>query len=420
MMGMKGKLLKKLKTIGYLTYHQQQPERILQVSDTHIYPSPQKMTPNFPSPLPLPLVVEPEPKHESRAKLNNYPLPAPLVQEPEIIDVSELMKDLDDQDMDFDDEMDEKENRRLHRKLDAAAESEGSRSENSDENEMRRPLKAKLNGREREREFALSDTDASASSFRQPDLNSRTLFDPKLLAAFEQAITEAKAREAERRSRIIEVPSLWADDDVVEERVREPPLKARKVKLSKNDDDNDSSSRSSGSCSVNPLLEFEDKCPPGGSDAIVFYTTGLRAVRKTFEDCQKMRSLLENLRVLFFERDISMHSRFKEELWEILGGKTLLPPRLFIKGRYIGGVDEVLALHEQGKLKPLTQGIPLHHHHGDGPPCQGCAGFRFIVCFNCNGSRKIVQEDREEEEEEEPMNCTDCNENGMLVCPLCC
>ncbi|KAL3569283.1 hypothetical protein D5086_029173 [Populus alba] len=41
-----------------------------------------------------------------------------------------------------------------------------------------------------------------------------------------------------------------------------------------------------------------------------------------------------------------------EELWRIMGGRVI-PPRLFIKGRYIGGADEVTGLHEQGKLKNL-------------------------------------------------------------------
>ncbi|KAG8363718.1 hypothetical protein BUALT_Bualt19G0051500 [Buddleja alternifolia] len=138
-------------------------------------------------------------------------------------------------------------------------------------------------------------TEIDVSSFKRPYLNSGTLFDPNLLAAFEQAVME--------------------------------------------------------------------KCPQGGSDSIVLHTTRLRGIRKTFEDCQKVRALLENLRVLFFERDISMHREFKEELSENLGGK-IVPTRLFVKGRYIGRADEVLGLHKQGKLKPLIEGIPIDRNEG--------------------------------------------------------
>ncbi|PIN18535.1 Glutaredoxin-related protein [Handroanthus impetiginosus] len=327
MKGVKGKLLKKLKTvkaIGYL-----KPDIILQANALggYLHASPPKSSSVSRAPL---VTIQEEPKKVPNENI----LP---VQEPEIIDVSELMKDLEDQEMEFDEEVNDKEN--VRPKIEETKEEKDEVLE--------------------EKEFGnvpLSEVDVS--SFRRPDLNSRTLFDPNLLAAFEQAVMEIKALEAERRSRIEEI---HLGDDV-----EEPPLKARK--------------------------------------------TGGKGIRKTFEDCQKIRSLLENLRILFFERDISMHSEFKEEMWRILGGK-MVPPRLFIKGRYIGGAEEVLGLHEQGKFKPLIEGIPIDRNEG---PCEGCAGFRFIVCFNCNGSRKIVPEGGES------MNCSECNENGVIICPFCC
>ncbi|KAF7149205.1 hypothetical protein RHSIM_Rhsim03G0094700 [Rhododendron simsii] len=98
-----------------------------------------------------------------------------------------------------------------------------------------------------------------------------------------------------------------------------------------------------------PLLDFEERCPPGGTDSVVLYTTGLRGIQMTFEDCNSIKFLLDSFRVLYSERDISMHSVFREELWMALGGK-IVPPRLFIKGRYIGGAEVVLTLHEQGNL----------------------------------------------------------------------
>ncbi|KAL0401455.1 UNVERIFIED_CONTAM: hypothetical protein Slati_4175400 [Sesamum latifolium] len=347
MKGVKGKLLKKLKTIKAIGYLK--PERILQVNalDGYLYSSPPKSSPV--SRLPL-MAVQEQPK-----RLSNDNILA--VQEPEIIDVSELMKDLEDQEMAF--ETNDKENV----SPEATAEVPNGLLENSEVKAKDEVWEGGAVG-ERERESVpLEEIDVS--SFRRPDLDSGTLFDPNLLAAFQQAVMEVKAREAERRSRYEAVD--LRDDDVEDE----PPLKARKIEQV-----------------TDPLLEFEEKCPPGGSDSVVLYTTGLRGIRKTFEDCQKIRSLLENLRILFFERDISMHSGFKEEMWGMLGGKTV-PPRLFIKGRYIGGAEEVLGLHEQGKLRPLIEGIPVDRNEG---PCEGCAGFRFVVCFNCNGSRKIVPE----------------------------
>ncbi|KAJ6864675.1 hypothetical protein NC651_035283 [Populus alba x Populus x berolinensis] len=154
------------------------------------------------------------------------------------------------------------------------------------------------------------------------------------------------------------------------------------------------------------LSDFEEKCLPGGSQAVILYTTSLRSIRKTFEDCHAIRFLLESFKVTFHERDVSLHLEFREELWRIIGGRVI-PPRLFIKGRYIGGADEVTSLHEQGKLKNLLAGIPLNLSNC---PCTGCGNIRFIVCSDCNGSRKVFADDQNDETY---IRCPECNENGL-------
>nr|XP_043612943.1 uncharacterized protein At5g39865 [Erigeron canadensis] len=164
------------------------------------------------------------------------------------------------------------------------------------------------------------------------------------------------------------------------------------------------------------LVEFEEKCPPGGNDSVIFYTTSLRGIRKTYEDCNTIRFLLGSFRVLYDERDVSMHLEFREELWRTLGGRVI-PPRLFIKGRLIGGVDEVVGLHEEGKLEELLCGIPKSPASG---PCKGCGGMRFVLCQTCNGSRKVVLEEADEDGDTSlPISCVECNENGLVKCPVC-
>ncbi|TYJ18734.1 hypothetical protein E1A91_A09G143100v1, partial [Gossypium mustelinum] len=135
------------------------------------------------------------------------------------------------------------------------------------------------------------------------------------------------------------------------------------------------------------LTDFEEKCPPGGEDSVVFYTTSLRGIRKTFEDCSSMRFVLDSLKILVQERDVSMDMEFREELWRILGGRV------------------------QGKLKKLLEGIPSNCL------CTGCANMRFLVCSNCSGSRKVFTE---KQGDELCMKCPDCNENGLVKCPVCC
>ncbi|XP_075495988.1 uncharacterized protein LOC142533195 [Primulina tabacum] len=371
----KGKLMKKFQTIKEIGYLK--TERILQVNvlDYGFYNSKLITGPAAGSPL---MTIQKEPVNQlSDDKFQ--------LQESDIVEVSELMKGLDNQKLEFAGDSDDKEHIRpeMDRKLNDSKENSRlintwrSKVEILDDNELR----------EVEREIVpLSEIDVS--SFRRPDLDSRTLFDPRLLAAFEMAVMEVKALEAERRSR--NMLKIFQENDGIEQ----PPIKSRKL-----DETTDS------------LDEFEEKCPPGGSNSVVLYTTGLRGIRKTFEDCRRIRSLLENLRILFFERDISMHSEFKEELWVILGAKEV-PPRLFIKGRYIGGAELVSSLHELGKLRPLFEGIPTDRSEG---PCEGCGGIRFVVCFNCNGSHKIMVERCFE-----AIICSECNENGVIICPFCC
>lgn len=154
------------------------------------------------------------------------------------------------------------------------------------------------------------------------------------------------------------------------------------------------------------------KCPPGGSHSVVLYTTSLRGIRKTFKDCNTIRFLLASFQVVFYERDVSMDLELREELWRIMGGRVV-PPRLFIKGRYIGGADEVVGLHEKGELKRLLQGIPLDQSIH---PCHQCGGVRFLLCAHCDGSRKVYTD---EGNDELFSRCHECNENGLIKCTIC-
>ncbi|KAK4748710.1 hypothetical protein SAY87_015296 [Trapa incisa] len=207
----------------------------------------------------------------------------------------------------------------------------------------------------------------------------------------------------------------------------------------------DSSFQSKENCNPNfrnpkpgPLEKFELLCPPNGENRVVLYTTSLRGVRTTFEACNSVRSAIEGLGVAVCERDVSMHSGFREELRELMRGKPkemLVPPRAFVRGRYIGGAEEVLRIAEEGELTGLLEGLPKGKI---GVLCDGCGGVRFLPCFRCSGSCKLVilkgeevvkQEDHDEEEEDDGgrrssmgavvVRCNECNENGLVLCPIC-
>lgn len=173
--------------------------------------------------------------------------------------------------------------------------------------------------------------------------------------------------------------------------------------------------------SASALDGFEKLCPPNGEDKIVIYTTTLRGVRKTFEACNAVRSAIEGLGVLYCERDISMDRGFREELKELMKGKELIPPRVFFKGRYIGGAEEVMRIVEEGNFGDLLQGLPKMKA---GSVCEGCGGVRFMPCFTCNGSCKMVMAMNQDMEQNQGravvVRCSECNENGLVLCPICC
>ncbi|CAL5431131.1 unnamed protein product [Camellia sinensis] len=150
----------------------------------------------------------------------------------------------------------------------------------------------------------------------------------------------------------------------------------------------------------------------GSEDKIVLYYTSLRGIRRTYEDCCAVRMIFRGFRVYVDERDISMDSAYRKELQSVLGGKAVTLPQVFIGGKYVGGADEIKQLHECGELVILLEGFPVRDL---GYVCESCGDARFMPCPNCNGSRKVF-----EEEEGKLRRCPECNENGLIRCPGCC
>ncbi|KAL5831438.1 hypothetical protein ACOSQ4_016792 [Xanthoceras sorbifolium] len=174
------------------------------------------------------------------------------------------------------------------------------------------------------------------------------------------------------------------------------------------------------------LDRFERLCPPDGDNRVVIYTTSLRGIRRTFEACNAVKSALDNLGVAICERDVSMDRGFREELKELMKNKdreAMVPPRVFVKGRYVGGAEEVLKFVEEGWFGDLLEQIPKRNAKG---ACQGCGDVRFLPCFHCNGSCKTVINVKEEtgglirkQGTSVVVRCSQCNENGLVLCPIC-
>ncbi|AQK61268.1 uncharacterized protein At5g39865 [Zea mays] len=166
------------------------------------------------------------------------------------------------------------------------------------------------------------------------------------------------------------------------------------------------------------------------SSAVVLYTTSLRGVRVTFEACNAVRAALQAHGVAFRERDVSMDRGFRDELRSRLGlglggGRAAaagMLPRLFVRGRHVGGAEDVLRLDEEGLLARLLEGLP--RARGGAYCCDGCGGMRFLPCFDCSGSRKLavalpVVASSRKKAGTVVVRCGECNENGLVLCPIC-
>ncbi|KAI4348622.1 hypothetical protein L6164_009326 [Bauhinia variegata] len=171
--------------------------------------------------------------------------------------------------------------------------------------------------------------------------------------------------------------------------------------------------RSMGSSPLNPSSFCNNLCRLlGTEERIVVYFTSLRGIRKTYEDCCSVRMILRGFRVAVDERDISMDSSYRKELQNALAVKAVSLPQVFIRGKHVGGVEEIKQLNEAGQLVNLLKGFPLQD---PGFVCESCGDARFVPCPNCNGSRKVF-----DQEQGELKRCPDCNENGLIRCLACC
>lgn len=231
------------------------------------------------------------------------------------------------------------------------------------------------------------------------ELNSDCLvteFDPEVISSFRKSLEE-----------------LPPDDD-------EDEMQSIDTKIAINGDD---------------CVFADHKCKE--KEKLILYFTSLRGVRKTYEDCCHVRVILKSLGIRVDERDVSMHLGFKEELKELLkdgffGGGL---PRVFVGKKYIGGAEEIRKLNEDGQLEKLLECCEkIDDGGGDGGgACEACGDIRFVPCETCSGSCKIfyvADEEHEEGEEEQQegdegedfgfQRCPDCNENGLIRCPICC
>ncbi|KAL6844041.1 hypothetical protein ACP4OV_025714 [Aristida adscensionis] len=258
-------------------------------------------------------------------------------------------------------------------------------------------------------------------------------FDPEILSGFREALADTSPEEEEKPApqpgkkdgKVVDV-----DDTPLPAATKDMPELAGIVRARINAFQEKIERRrcckGARDTRVSPL-----RPPPGGERKAVVYFTSLRGVRKTFVDCCAARSVLRSYGVRVDERDVSMHAVFKAELAGLLGpglaGAGAPLPRVFVDGQYLGGADDVHRLHEAGELGRALERCDAAPARKLGymEACAACGDVRFVPCETCYGSCKIFVEDDGVDDggyqdAGEFRRCPDCNENGLIRCPVCC
>ncbi|XP_071847845.1 glutaredoxin domain-containing cysteine-rich protein CG12206-like [Apostichopus japonicus] len=149
---------------------------------------------------------------------------------------------------------------------------------------------------------------------------------------------------------------------------------------------------------------------------IVIFTTSMRIVRQTFDDCQLVRKIFQNHRVRYEEKDLFMNAEYHDELIARLGeGHPVTLPIIFIDGELIGDVERLEKLNETGELRRILERFEKYTPTSN---CDVCGGFRFVPCKSCSGSKKSLNRN-DFTDQFHALKCTKCDENGLMKCPDC-
>ncbi|KAH7416296.1 hypothetical protein KP509_14G085000 [Ceratopteris richardii] len=157
--------------------------------------------------------------------------------------------------------------------------------------------------------------------------------------------------------------------------------------------------------------ELEKVVTDGGSKAVL-YTTNLQTDINAYEDSNAARAILISLvGAAFDEKSVSQNPAFEQELKVALNLPVVAVPTIYIRGKYIAGIDNIMQFFKKGLLSALLlESLP--HVLKPNAPCM-CRGGKFLICPVCRGKRKLIRQG------EDPVSCRHCSGTGLLKCPNC-
>ncbi|XP_033106011.1 glutaredoxin domain-containing cysteine-rich protein 1-like [Anneissia japonica] len=165
-----------------------------------------------------------------------------------------------------------------------------------------------------------------------------------------------------------------------------------------------------------PLDTTKKKYYEEEKGSIIAYTTSTTIVRRTFDNCVKVKKLFENHRVLYEERDLFVNPNHQRELFERIGEEESSNlPIIFIDGELIGNIQQLEELNESGELSNILKRFEKRLNFD---VCKCCGDRKYINCVVCKGSKKSVLRNGFTDQFR-TLRCTHCDDNGLQKCPKC-
>lgn len=146
--------------------------------------------------------------------------------------------------------------------------------------------------------------------------------------------------------------------------------------------------------------------------SVVFYSTTTRRNAKIYGDCNQVRNILQSLvGVYYVERSISELLEHEQELEHVLNVSAVIVPTIYVKGKYLVGVDSIMQLYKKGLLGAMLQEA-MSFGSKTSIQCI-CRGGKFLICPFCKGRRTLSRIG------EGTLLCRYCSGTGLIKCLKC-
>ncbi|CAP33626.2 Protein CBG15114 [Caenorhabditis briggsae] len=170
----------------------------------------------------------------------------------------------------------------------------------------------------------------------------------------------------------------------------------------------------------NALRKMEEAS--GKNSGVVVYLTSCGVLRRSFDRCKAVTSLLEAFRVKFEVRDLNINLFHVAELAEKLKlnqdfQKELIfdsLPLIYVDGYFLGNEKTIVELNDS---KVLERILEKYKTSSANSKCSECGNRGYVVCRMCHGSRRhhVASEARFGL----ILRCSFCDENGISRCRKC-